>query len=271
VTASASDRAVAVIGAGNMGGCLLAGLLDSGYAADRLTAIDLRADLLAPLAERGVTTAIDLAAVAGADCVVLAVKPQVAPAILPDLAPHLSAGQVVVSVMAGTPTSTLEQYLPDGQAVVRVMPQTLVRLAAGATAICAGAAAGVPEVAAVRDLFDRVGTTVEVSETQMDAVTGLSGSGPAYIYLVIEALADGGVRAGLPRDVALRLAAQTVAGAGRMVLDTQSHPAALKDQVTSPAGTTIAGLTQLEDRGVRAAFVAAVDAAARRSRELGAS
>lgn len=151
------------------------------------------------------------------------------------------------------------------------MPQTLVRLGAGATALCAGEHATDAHLAAARALFDIVGTTVLVTEAQMDAVTGLSGSGPAYAYLVIEALADGGVRAGLPRDVALRLAAQTVAGAGRMVLDTDTHPAALKDQVTSPGGTTIAGLTQLEEAGVRHAFIAAVDAATRRSRELGGS
>lgn len=264
-----TSQSVAVVGAGNMGGCLLTGLLAAGVPAAKLTAIDLREDLLAPLAQRGVTTSNDLAAVQSAELVVVALKPQVAPDVLPSLATHLNTAQVVVSVMAGMPTSALEAHLGAGQPVVRVMPQTLVQLGAGATAVCVGSAAAAAALAAVRALFDRVGTTVEVSEAQMDAVTGLSGSGPAYIYTVIEALADGGVRAGLPREVALQLAAQTAAGAGRMVLETATHPATLRDQVTSPAGTTIAGLTQLEQGGVRHAFIAAVDAATRRSRELG--
>lgn len=267
--AATSQSAIAVVGAGNMGGCLLTGLLTAGVSAQRLTAVDLRQDLLEPLAQQGVTTSADLAAVREADIVVVALKPQIAPAVLPSLADHLHARQIVVSVMAGMPTTKIESHLPAGQAVIRVMPQTLVQLGAGATAVCAGAAADADAVATVRVLFDMVGITVSVTEAQMDAVTGLSGSGPAYIYMVIEALADGGVRAGLARDVALQLAAQTVAGAGRMVLETGTHPAALKDQVTSPAGTTIAGLTQLEEGGLRHALIAAVDAATRRSRELG--
>ncbi|MDA0333876.1 MAG: pyrroline-5-carboxylate reductase [bacterium] len=269
MTANASQSVVAVVGAGNMGGCLLTGLLAAGMPASQLIAIDLREELLAPLAQQGVATSAHLAAAAKADIVVIALKPQAAPGVLPLLAGQLHAGQIVVSVMAGLMTARIETHLPVGQAVVRVMPQTLVQLGAGATAVCAGASADAAAINMVRELFDRVGTTVAVSESQMDAVTGLSGSGPAYIYLVIEALADGGVRAGLPRDVALQLAAQTVAGAGRMVLETRTHPAVLKDQVTSPAGTTIAGLTQLEEGGVRHAFIAAVDAATRRSRELG--
>jgi len=271
VTATASPGAVAVVGAGNMGGCLLNGLLAAGISASRLSAIDLRQELLAPLAEMGVATSTDLAGVTSAEVVVVALKPQVAPAVLPALATHLNAAQIVVSLMAGTPTTTLETHLAPGQPVVRVMPQTLVQLGVGATAVCAGSTADAEALLVVRALFDLVGITVEVSEAQMDAVTGLSGSGPAYIYTVIEALVDGGVRAGLTREVALQLAAQTVAGAGRMVVETGMHPAELRDQVTSPAGTTIAGLTQLEEGGVRHAFIAAVDAATRRSRELGKS
>lgn len=252
-----------------MGGGLLCGLLAGGVDAARLVAIDLRADPLAPLAERGVETGSSMAAVVGRDIVVVAVKPQVCQAVLQELATHLAPDQLVISVMAGVPTAAIESHLPSAQPVVRVMPQTLVRVGAAATAVCPGRHADAQAVAAARRLFDLVGTTVEVAEAQMDAVTGLSGSGPAYVYTVIEALADGGVSAGLPRDVSLRLAAQTVAGAARMVLDTGIHPAALRDQVTSPAGTTIAGLTALEAGGVRHALMAAVVAAARRSRELG--
>ena len=266
---AAPHPTVAIVGAGNMGGCLAAGLLDAGVDADRLTLIDLRAEVLAPFAARGAQTSQEVAAVSGADLVVVAVKPQLAAAVLPPLAPHLRPGQIVVSVMAGMTTADIESYLPDGQPLVRVMPQTLVRLGAGASALCPGAHADAETLGAVRILFEQVGSTVQVTEAQMDAVTGLSGSGPAYIYTVIEALADGGVRAGLPRDVAVRLAAQTVSGAGRMVLETGQHPAALRDQVTSPAGTTIAGLAALEAGGLRHALISAVTAAWQRARELG--
>ena len=270
MTPSSSEPSIAVIGAGHIGGCLITGLLDSGVAADRLTAVDLLDDLLAPFAHRGVSTSTGIAAVTASDIVVAAVKPQVAADVLRSLAVHLSPAQLVVSVMAGVTTAAIEHLLPPRQAVVRVMPQTTVRLRAGATALCAGSRAGPPAVAAARALFERLGTTVEVLESQMDAVTGLSGSGPAYVYTVIEALADGGVEAGLPAEVAMTLAAQTVAGAARMVLEGEESPAALRDQVTSPGGTTLAGLAALEEGGLRQALAAAVAAATRRSRELGA-
>lgn len=264
-----SEPHTAVIGAGNLGGCLLNGWLAAGVDAGRLRAVDLRQDLLAPLAARGVATSTDLSLAAGADVVVAAIKPQVAAAVLPSLAAHLGAEQVLVSVIAGLTTTAIESHLPPSQPVLRVMPQTLVRLGAGATAVCAGHHASESMVTMVRALFAKVGTTVEVSEAQMDAVTGLSGSGPAYVYTVIEALIDGGVRVGLPRDVARLLAAQTVAGAARMVLEGEEHPGTLRDQVTSPGGTTIAGLAALEEAGLRHALIAAVVAATARAQELG--
>ncbi len=270
MTPSSPETTIAVIGAGHLGGCLISGLLDAGLAAERLTAVDLRDDLLAPLAHRGVSTCTGIAAVSTSDIVFVAVKPQVAPHVLRSLAVHLSPEQLVISAMAGVTTSAIEDLLPPSQAVVRVMPQTLIRLGAGATALCAGSHADGSAVAEVRALFDRLGTTVEVLESQMDAVTGLSGSGPAYVYTVIEALADGGVKAGLPAEVAMTLAAQTVAGAARMVLEGEESPAALRDQVTSPGGTTLAGLAALEEGGLRQALTAAVSAATLRSRELGA-
>ena len=269
MTPSSSEPTIAVIGAGNLGGCLISGLLDSGVSAQRLTAVDLVDDLLAPLALRGLSTSIDIAAVSRGDVVFVAVKPQVARDVLRSLALHLSPEQLVVSAVAGVTTSAIEDLLPPSQAVVRVMPQTLVRLRAGATALCAGNHAGPAAVAAVRGIFDRLGTTVEVHESQMDAVTGLSGSGPAYIYTVIEALADGGVEVGLAPEVAMALAAQTVNGAARMVQEDVASPAALRDQVTSPGGTTLAGLAALEEGGLRQALTAAVAAATRRSKELG--
>ena len=269
MTPSSSEPTIAVIGAGNLGGCLISGLLDSGLSAHRMTAVDLLDDLLAPLAQRGLSTSTDIGAASANDVVFVAVKPQVARDVLRSLALHLSREQLVVSAAAGVTTSAIEDLLPPSQAVVRVMPQTLIRLRAGATALCAGRRAGPPAVAAVRDLFDRLGTTVEVEEDLMDAVTGLSGSGPAYIYTVIEALADGGVKAGLAPEVAMALAAQTVNGAARMVQENVASPAALRDQVTSPGGTTLAGLAALEEGGLRQALAAAVAAATRRAKELG--
>lgn len=269
VTPSSSEPTIAVIGAGNLGGCFISGLLDSGVAPRRLTAVDLLDDLLSPLAQRGLRTSTDISTVSTSDVVFVAVKPQVARHVLRSLALHLSQEQLVVSAVAGVTTSTIEDLLPPSRAVVRVMPQTLVRLRAGATALCAGRHAGPAAVAAVRALFDRLGTTVEVRESRMDAVTGMSGSGPAYIYTVIEALADGGVEAGLAPEVAMALAAQTVNGAARMVQEGVASPAELRDQVTSPGGTTLAGLTALEEGGLRQALAAAVAAATRRSKELG--
>mgnify|MGYP006426979789 CR=1 FL=1 len=182
----------------------------------------------------------------------------------------LGNGQGIAFGTDGVGTKVIvAELLGRSQPIVRVMPQTLVRLQAGATAVAGGEHASAAQVQMVVDLFAQVGTTVEVSESLLDAVTGLSGSGPAYVYTVIEALADGGVKAGLPRETALQLAAQTVAGAGRMVLESQQHPAQLRDQVTSPGGTTIAGHAELEAGGVRHAFIRAVEAAAKRAQELG--
>lgn len=254
-----------------MGGGLLHGLLEAGAVeAARVVAVDLRDELLVPLRQRGVQTSGDLAhAVAGRDLVILAVKPQGVGPVLAELGALLSLDQVVVSLMAGVRTGAIEAALGGAFHVVRTMPQTLVRIGAAATAVCAGAYADDEDLALVCSLFDAVGTTVRVTESQIDAVTGLSGSGPAYVYTIIEAMADGGVGVGLSRDVALRLAAQTVAGAARMVLESGQHPAALRDQVTSPAGTTIEGLRVLEEKGLRDALISAVRAAAARAAELG--
>jgi pyrroline-5-carboxylate reductase len=171
--------------------------------------------------------------------------------------------------MAGVNTAAIESQLEAPVPVVRVMPQTLAQLGAAASGVCGGRHATPAQVDLVRAIFDQVGSTVLVGEYQMDAVTGLSGSGPAYIYTVIEALADGGVRMGLSREVALKLAAQTALGAARMVLESGQHPAILRDQVTSPGGTTIAGLHKLEEKGLRDALISAVQAATERSIQLG--
>lgn len=264
---------VGCVGAGNMGAAFIEGLLASGSVApERITVADVRREALDGLAADGVRVSTEaLDAVAGQDVVILAVKPQVLPSLLSRLAPAVKADQLVLSFVAGVGTATLEAALLQVVPVVRAMPQTLVRLRVGATALCAGRHAGPEHMEVAHALCRAVGTTVEVAESQMDAVTGLSGSGPAYVYTVVEALADGGVRMGLPRQVALVLAAQTVAGAARMVLESGLHPALLREQVTSPGGTTIAGLHMLEEKGLRDALMSAVRAAALRAAELGQS
>ena len=232
---------IGLVGCGNMGGGLVEGILDRGLAKpSQFTAVDVREAALKPLAQLGVHTSRETRdAVVDQDVVIIGVKPQTAPEVLDLVGRLLQPSQVLVSIMAGVNTARIE-------AVVRVMPQILARLGAAASAVCRGRHADAEQARMVCELFDQVGTTVLVEETQMDAVTGLSGSGPAYVYTIIEALSDGGVRGGLPRDVALKLAAQTVMGAARMVLESGQHPAVLRDQVTSPGGTTIAGLHALE-------------------------
>lgn len=268
-----NEYRIGFIGAGNMSQALIAGLLDSGsIPMEHLSTVDLVPTTLVSLSERGVLTGAELSiAVHERDLVFLGIKPQVAEDVLPDLARMLMPGQVVVSMMAGVQTASIERHLGNNTPVVRVMPQTLVRLGMGACALCPGRFATPEHMSHVRHILELVGSAVEVSETQMDAVTGLSGSGPAYVYAMIDALADGGVRAGLPRSTALQLAAQTVAGAAQMVLQGEHHPAQLKEQVTSPGGTTIAGLHALEQGGLRATLMNAVLEASKRSRELGMS
>ena len=211
----------------------------------------------------------NLEAAAGADVLLLAVKPGVVPAVLEEVAGTLSPTQVVVSIAAGVTVPQLEELLPPDVPVVRVMPNTPAQVGAGAAALCRGTHATAAHADLVRQVLEAGGLCVEVSEAQLDAVTGLSGSGPAYVCLIIEALADGGVRMGLPRTVALTLAAQTVLGGAKLVLETGDHPAVLKDRVATPGGTTIAGLAALEEAGVRSGLIKAVEAAARRSAELG--
>jgi pyrroline-5-carboxylate reductase len=181
----------------------------------------------------------------------------------------LGTNHLVVSIAAGVPIRSLESWVAPGTRVVRAMPNTAALARAGATAISRGTVASSADLDLARTLFDAVGKTVVLDESHLDAVTGLSGSGPAYVMLVIEALADGGVRVGLPRDVALLLAAQTVYGSAKLLLETGEHPARLKDMVTSPGGTTIAGLAALERGSVRSALMTAVEDATLRSAELG--
>ena len=206
---------------------------------------------------------------AESDVVFLAVKPQQMQHVLAELRGKVTADHLVISIAAGVKLATLAQGLDRTGRLLRVMPNTPCLVGQSASGFCLGPGATAADGELVRRLLESVGRALPVEEKLLDAVTGLSGSGPAFVYVIIEALSDGGVRMGLPRDVAMQLAAQTVKGAAEMVLSTNDHPAVLKDRVASPGGTTIAGLQALEGGGVRAALIAAVEAAARRSAELG--
>jgi pyrroline-5-carboxylate reductase len=265
-------QTIGFIGAGQMAKALAAGFVAARLVAGRQI---VACDPVAAAAESfvakvsGATLAIDNADLTSrADVVFLAVKPQNMAAAMGQLADAGSSGKLFVSIAAGVTLAKLEAGLKTAR-VVRVMPNTPALVGQGASAYALGSGATADDGKLVGQLLAAVGQAHLVEEKLLDAVTGLSGSGPAFVYLVIEALTDGGVRMGLPRDVAAALAAQTVRGAGTMVVETGQHPAVLRDQVTSPGGTTIAGLAALEDRGLRAALIAAVEAATLRSQDLG--
>lgn len=268
------NKSIVVIGAGNMGGAILTGAVKSGVAtAADVTAVDLDEGLLAQHKDQlGVKTSTDAGSVVGdADLILLALKPQIWKAVVNLFAGAVSPTATVVSIMAGIRTDALEKVFSDGVAIVRSMPNLMAQVGEAASGLCAGRAAREDNLAQAEALLGAVGMTVRVDESQMDAVTGLSGSGPAFVFVLIDALADGGVRAGLPRPVAQQLATQTVLGAAKMVLESNESPSVLKERVTSPGGTTIAGIRALEDGGFRASLMAAVEAAAARSQELSES
>lgn len=270
---STPTRRWGFIGAGKMASALIRGMIRSGVAtADRVSASDPLPNTRDELARETEITASssNLAVVARSDVLVLAVKPQSMTQVLRELAPAVTADHLVVSIAAGVSIATIGEVLGAGRRVIRVMPNTPALLGEGASAYALGPDATDDDAAVVQAFLESVGRAVRVPESQLDAVTGLSGSGPAFVYMIIEALSDGGVRAGLPRDVATMLAAQTVLGSARMVLETGLHTGTLKDQVTSPGGTTIAGVHALERAGLRGALIDAVEAAARRSAELAA-
>ncbi len=262
---------IAFIGAGQMAEAMVGGLLSAQVCpAESIWATDpdpARRDRFKSRFALRVGSA-NREAVAWADIVILAVKPQILPVVLGELGPLL-AHALVVSIVAGATIRTIAEQISGEIRVVRAMPNVSALVREGMTALALGSAVSEDDSRLVRTVFEVVGRVVLVEERLMDAVTGLSGSGPAYIFQAIEALADGGVMMGLPRQTAELLAAQTVFGAARMVLESGAHPAQLKDRVASPGGTTIAGLHQLELGGFRAALMAAVEAATKRSKELG--
>ena len=267
-----SNLKIGFLGAGKMATALAKGLLHSRLARPAsLIASDVAEGARTAFArDTGAeTTAFNPDVLKFAGVIVLAVKPDQVAGVLHDARAHFTERHLLVSIAAGVTLARLEAALPDGARVIRVMPNTPALVGASASAFACGKSATGEDAQLAQKLFSSVGLAYQVKEPLLDAVTGLSGSGPAYVYLVIEALSDGGVAAGLPRDVATRLAAQTVFGAAKMALETGQHPGALKDMVTSPGGTTIEGIHELEKAGVRGAFMSAVRAAADKSRKLG--
>lgn len=266
------DQTLAVLGAGNIGRALIGGLLrGDDLPADHIRATRRTEAALDELRERlpGVAVSTDNpAAVRGASVVLVSVKPQNAASLLEEIRPHVAPGTLVLSTLAGVTTRSLAEALHQDLPVVRAMPNTPALVDEAATAIAPGRHATETHLALAREVFAAVGHVETVPEHLMDAVTGLSGSGPAYVFMVIEALTDAGVKQGLPRAVALRLSAQTVLGAARLALETGRHPAILRDEVTTPGGTTIAAVAELEKHGLRTMLIDAVATATERSRQL---
>lgn len=273
-----SDKKLAVLGVGKLGGILLRAYLEQGlFDARRTTATVKHAERAAALTkELGVSVTDDnREAVRGADIILLTVKPQTVLEVLQEIAPEINAQALLISVAASVPTSYVEQQLVAASggkhkevAVVRAMPNTPAAVGCGMTAICSGTHAGPGHLEIARSMFDAVGRTIALDEKHMDAVTGLSASGPAFVYIILESLAEAGVKVGLPRDVATLLAAQTMKGSASVVLETGDHPALLKDAVTTPAGCTIDGILELEEGKLRVTLIKAVVKATSRAGEL---
>lgn len=259
----------AIIGAGVMGETLLSGLVRAGRRVDQLMVGEKRAERARELEERyGVAVVSNREAAAKADTVALVVKPQDMGDVLDEISPDLRAGQLVVSLAAGITTGFIESRVPDGVAVVRVMPNTPALVDEGMAAISPGSHCDESHLAEVESLMASTGKVLRIPEKQMDAVTAISGSGPAYIFFVVESMIEAGVHLGLPRATATDLVVQTLVGSAAMLRETGTHPVVLREQVTSPSGTTASALRELEIHRVRAAFLAAMEAARNRSREL---
>ncbi|HEX2691874.1 MAG TPA: pyrroline-5-carboxylate reductase [Kofleriaceae bacterium] len=267
-----ATHTIGFIGAGNMAEALIRGLVRGGHVpAARITASGPRRERLDELAgSYGIAITLDNRALARNNgLVVLSVKPQIFDKVLREVGDQLQPGTLVVSIAAGVNTEAIERLVPEAVRVVRAMPNTPALVGAGATAIAPGKHASAADLATAKAMFDAVGISVVLDESHLDAVTGLSGSGPAYIFLILEALSDAGVKVGLSRRNAQLLAAQTVMGSAKMLLETDEHVGRLKDMVTSPGGTAITGLHTLEQGGLRTTLINAVEAATKRAKDLG--
>lgn len=266
------NKKIGIIGSGKMGSVLISGIVSHNLTSSRnITVSDVMKDLLDDIKKNyGVSvTGDNKKVVRDADIIILAVKPQIIADVLEGIAGVVNTGKLIISIAAGISTQYIEGYLKKDARVIRVMPNTPALIGEGAAALARGSRATDEDFAVAKYIFDAVGITVSVKEDLMDTVTGLSGSGPAYGFVIIDALASGGVNMGLSRDVALKLAAQTLLGAAKLCLQGDKHPEELRDMVTSPGGTTIAGLKAMEDGKIRATLMSAVEAATLRSRELG--
>ncbi len=267
------DKIIAIIGTGNMGEALVSGLIGSKSSRPQnIICTDIRPDTLRSIKAnyKVRTTTSNLRAVDEADIVIYAVKPQIMATTLTETASKLDMSKLVISIAAGVPLAAMEACISKDLRLIRVMPNIAAAVKESATAIAAGGHATKDDVRLALEIFNSIGQTIFLKENYlMDAITGLSGSGPAYIFLIVDALADAGVKMGLARQDALFLAAQTVLGAAKLLIETQEHPGQLKDRVTSPGGTAIAGLATLESGGLRTTLINAVEAATHRSKELG--
>ena len=259
----------AILGAGVMGETLLSGLVRAGRRVDNLLVGEKRAERARELEERyGVAVVSNVEAARKADTLALVVKPQDMADLLAEIADELRPGQLVVSLAAGITTGFMEERLPEGVAVVRVMPNTPALVDEGMATISAGSHCDQAHLELAEDLLRATGRVLEVPERQQDAVTAISGSGPAYLFFVVEAMIEAGVHLGLPRSTCTELVVQTVVGSAKLLRETGDHPTVLRERVTSPGGTTAAAIRELEDHKVRAAFLTAMKAACDRSREL---
>ncbi|KJK56279.1 pyrroline-5-carboxylate reductase [Saccharothrix sp. ST-888] len=269
MSSSAHGQKIAFLGTGKIGEALLSGLLRAGKDPADVLVTARRPERAAELAARyGVTTVSNAEAAKLADTLILAVKPQDMGTLLEELAPHVGADRLVISAAAGIPTAWFEARLAAGTPVVRVMPNTPVLVDEGMSVISGGSHAEEAHLARAEEIFRSVGKALRLPESQQDAATALSGSGPAYFYFLVEAMTDAGILLGLPRQVAHDLIVQSAIGASVMLRDSGEHPVKLREAVTSPAGTTIAAIRELENHGVRAALLGALEAARDRSREL---
>ena len=267
----AENLRLGVIGVGKMGGIIVRSIADTVFPARQIWVTDLDTTLVKQLCdEKGTNNAGDIdTLVEKTDVILCAVTPPAVPHVLPQVARSLSTSQSLISIAAGVTTTTLESYFDTPPAVVRVMPNIAASVGAAISVLTTGSAANAAHLATAQKIFNACGTSLVMDERHLDAVTGVSGSGPAYVALFIEALADAGVHVGLPRTDAQKLATHTVLGAAMMLAETQEHPAVLKNRVTTPGGTTAAGLHALEKGGLRATLTEAILAATERAKELG--
>ena len=261
---------IAILGVGMLGEALLSGMLEGGMSADEIRAAEARQSRRDEIAEKyAVWVGEATEAVEGVDTVLVAVKPQDLSAVLADVGGRLKPGCLVISVVAGVTTATIERLLVLDRPVIRVMPNTASLVGKGMSAMVRGTNATKEHLLQAQEIMETVGKVVVVPEKQMDAVTAISGSGPAYLMYIAEAMIDAGVLLGLPRATATELANQTIYGAGALLTESNEHPTVLKEKVTSPGGTTISALRVLEDRSVKGALIAAIEASAKRAEEIG--